>query len=798
MRTLTAQQTATLTAAPGYATWGRVRILRGATWWDVTNLYGSDFLDHVTISEQMDAPVAQATVRLRREVSGLSCAQFITSSPINLVGDIYDPLVRPGRTFLVEGAVTPLGSAPAAGDWMELFRGRIDDPDAGGDEVTFTGRDASGLLQDTFIETERTYGSGPGVAIETVLQSILTDNGMGTFSLYTPVVPGWHLGPFIQRGEPIHDALQKLARELGWEVRWKWSNASAAYVLTFWSPDRAATAPSWTFGPSSYRSITRVATSIEDVRNAVEIVYSDRADLDAAGNPKRKTVVRTDAASITANGRRFMRVAEEAASHINTQAEAQRMADAALADLKDTPLGVELDVGLHPGLELGDLVRITGNAVTFSADQTAAVRQITHTITAEGGRTTLVLRGKPSTSIRAWLEMEQRPGIAPASPFTGPAAPTGLTYAETPLGFAVRFSPPTSGAPAAAYELHVSLTSGFTPTEATRRVVGALTEMSVTNLGSGSTHYVKIVPRDAKGNRGTASAELAVVPRYVEPRTLQPVVAYGALPLNGDWEATNAPSAPPDAWTMTLGTWGVDALVTTDSYTGGSALLVKATAATKLIEGGLFVSRPGDRYRFDCYAKGGSGGAGGAPSRLTYMRVVFYSGPTTSISTTDIVLTNDTGTWNRTAAELTAPANTKYARISIYGTSTMDRDTYIDSVAATPLIAQEALRYVDVAGEPLFENSFTHNTDGLGSVAFYRDSGGRVHLSGACERSSAPSPGATIFTLPTGYRPGASEPFVVATDGGVGRVTIKSTGAVEYTSGSVGWFGLNGVSFRAT
>ncbi|MBN1206357.1 MAG: hypothetical protein JXB05_15695, partial [Myxococcaceae bacterium] len=316
MRTLTASQDAALECAAGYSTFARVKVLRGATWHDLTELFEQrlNFLDEVSWTEAVDSPVGSADVRLRREANGYSLAPLITGSPANLVSGSYSPLLAEGATFTVEVAVLPLGMAPQA--WTEVFRGRIDEVDAGEEGVSFTGRDyGGGLLQDTFIEAEAEYGSTMGTAVEDVLQSLLDDNGLSAFTLYTPTSPSWNLGRYIQKCEPVADAMAALARQLGWEWRYKWLSSGAGtgdFRLWFWSPDRAATVPVATFGPGAYRTLGEVRTSIADVRNAVEGVYLDRADLDAAGNPKRKTVLVTDATSIAANGRRFMRVAEGA------------------------------------------------------------------------------------------------------------------------------------------------------------------------------------------------------------------------------------------------------------------------------------------------------------------------------------------------------------------------------------------------------------------------------------------------------------------------------------------------------
>ncbi len=111
---------------------------------------------------------------------------------------------------------------------------------------------------------------------------------------------------------------------------------------------------------------------------------------------------------------------------------------------------------------------------------------------------------------------------------------------------------------------------------------------------------------------------------------------------------------------------------------------------------------------------------------------------------------------------------------------------------------------------PTFENGFK-NYDELADgdaddvpVRFYKDPFGVVHLSGAVERASAPADFTTIFTLPVGYRPDAQYvSFPVATEGHndtveqYGIAQIDDDGRVVYIGGNVGFFALDGITFKA-
>jgi hypothetical protein len=133
--------------------------------------------------------------------------------------------------------------------------------------------------------------------------------------------------------------------------------------------------------------------------------------------------------------------------------------------------------------------------------------------------------------------------------------------------------------------------------------------------------------------------------------------------------------------------------------------------------------------------------------------------------------------------------------------------------------AAEGWHEVGTLGEPAFQNSWT-NDPALGTVAFYKDREGVVHLKGT---ATGGTPGSIIFQLPSGYRPatGTQISFAVhcdcsktVSDSKGDTVTMQlSTGSVEVIGpgvapgfdGAVGTFigdsdtrvDLDGITFRA-
>jgi hypothetical protein len=126
-------------------------------------------------------------------------------------------------------------------------------------------------------------------------------------------------------------------------------------------------------------------------------------------------------------------------------------------------------------------------------------------------------------------------------------------------------------------------------------------------------------------------------------------------------------------------------------------------------------------------------------------------------------------------------------------------------VTPQDLSAPEQLRSAGLVSNPGFNCADTPNSwassrpDANGPVGFYRDPGGTVHLSGQAARCGSPPTGASIFTLPPGYRPGSNvELWVPLYGGGVLHdFQIDPQGGVtDLQSADLNIFVLNGISFR--
>jgi hypothetical protein len=388
-------------------------------WRDMTNLSGFDWLDRWRVEETIDDPIGKATFTLRREIGALSLAPLVQASALNKNGALaYQPLVNPGR--LCRFSVATVGNGvSAAGNYHEIFQGYITDVDPASpdDGITVKALDLGVVLQNAWIEAIANYGSGVGVAVETVMQAVInTTITVGPPTLVTPASPGWLITTYAQDQVSVLQAIRDLALQIGWDLRYMYQAATDTPELRFYQPPRAQVVPDWTFAAAEYLRIDSGKLSDADIRNAAKISY-----VDVNGNVQ--SVVRLNSGSITKYGRRYMEINESASSNIDTLAEAQAMGDAAVSDL-GTPLQEhEIETLLFWPLQLNDLCRFTANGVQYDTDQDLAAVAFVHEGQGGDGRTTISCRGKPAGAYRDWIRKGRSTGGGDSGGDGGPQAP---------------------------------------------------------------------------------------------------------------------------------------------------------------------------------------------------------------------------------------------------------------------------------------------------------------------------------------------------------------------------------------
>ena len=108
-------------------------------------------------------------------------------------------------------------------------------------------------------------------------------------------------------------------------------------------------------------------------------------------------------------------------------------------------------------------------------------------------------------------------------------------------------------------------------------------------------------------------------------------------------------------------------------------------------------------------------------------------------------------------------------------------------------IPDMAWHEVGVTGEPAFEHGWVNYGGVFATCAFRIDAMGFVHLKGLIKSGSS-----TIFMLPIGYHPNATQIFpTVCFNSELGCARIYSTGNVVFYTGSNKWFSLDSITFKA-
>jgi hypothetical protein len=648
-----------------------------------------------------------------------------------------------------------------------------------------------------------------GTPVETIMQQILDDNGLAAVVLSTPVSPAWAIRWFMVGRQPLFDELRLLADQLGWAIRYRFDAGSGTMKLTLYDPLRGNVTSARTFAIVEVDKIRSAKIQVFDIRNAVQVVYSDSQDLDSSGFPKRKTIAVTNGASITKYGRRFAEIAEGSSSNIDTSAEATILANAVLDDLREPEADLEADVPLFPFAETTDLYTLAANGVHFDTDQKLAVVGYSHSHSAGDSLTTIRLRGRPSTGSTKWLQRctDAYNGELHAVTMLANTDPILLTADVKPVGGA-RITLGWKGGkgnPDVSHELHISTIAGFAPSPATLVASGRERSFEVGDLDPAKPHYGVVVPisfNNSKPVRGQPSEQLTFTPGRGVSTQLNPNVEWGRLPLNGGFETSFDPADPPDFWFIQGGAWGSQlTLGTTGGISGAQYVKLKSPPGAPFaaaIYSAEFTANELQYYAASFWRKTVSGAG------VCAIGIFWYDLDHVSLgNTVDFFnLTDQVGAWvrTRTAAAL-PPVGTRFARLSlaIVGTAA-NEEVHLDNVEFD---VDERRHVVGAAGEVPFAGTWAAFGGGYQVPQFYRDRDGMVTIEGFAADPAPPlpippSPG-LIFTLPVGYRPGFLKHVyqIVVSNNAVGVVEVLSTGDVLVQLGSSIHVSLWGIRFPA-
>lgn len=443
-----------------------------ASWQDMGDFYGVDWLKGVKLHGDVDVSVGSATLEFWKS-SGSMNLSLLHDNPANrfplpsstvLGPDDQDytafgnagatEVLVPMRGVRIYCCRLPLGMTPVADDWMLRFEGYLGEPDWGGeaDTVSVACQDISIKLTNAWV-WDASQKFGGGILVEAVMQDILDYLAaltIGGHAMLDPAMtlavegtPAWTVSEYVQDRVAGIEALRNLAKQMGWDIRTKWNYATEAFALTLYEPDRLRRYPDIVLTAEEYRAVPSKKFSLDSVRNVVRVPYytteavgvaiptiatgtttaavgsrdTDPTDPDASQTYLALFTVTTEdlnaselgSASMDLFGPRVMELADTETEQIDSIAEAQAMGVGLLRDLCLPKCRTDLDAFQFPELEVNDFVRLRADGLHATSDEDAAVMTVEH----DDQATSASLRGLPAGGVVSHLDGEGRTGIAP-------------------------------------------------------------------------------------------------------------------------------------------------------------------------------------------------------------------------------------------------------------------------------------------------------------------------------------------------------------------------------------------------
>jgi hypothetical protein len=338
----------------------------------------------------------------------------------------------------------------------------------------------------------------------------------GKPTIYVPTSPGWNVYEwYIPPTKNVAQAIDDVTTQFGWVCHFRYDDNRKEFRLTLRAPDRTGSAVSQESGRSFFTKITQLTQDIDSIRSPIIVEYQRRSTTDNVGRYLRRAAAAANADSIAKYGRNVGRVGIETAHLLQSLSEAQTLADNMNSDLAEPLASLEGERPYHEVYDTDDLITFTPNDIHFSADTDFAVVYVEHTFSANSHRTTMRLRNaKPVARVERAVEMLQQSGYNPGrglAPLPTPAAPVAAAIAG---GAALSWTFPQNNLQREydTTEIHLSTSTGFSPSAATLIGVTRGSAFPVMNLSGGTTYYVKLVHRDAMGNVASASPQTSVTP----------------------------------------------------------------------------------------------------------------------------------------------------------------------------------------------------------------------------------------------------------------------------------------------
>ncbi len=406
----------------------------GQTWEDITHALDRLELSLGSIEDIGTGTGADIAVRTLeftlKNKTGESLAPLDKDSVLNIFNDEWIPLLWPYREVVLRLATVDYGETLQPSDWVTVFEGYLGDSIVTeGYSVSISCRDKSKLLQDTYIDTPKSYEEevkGEGIPAEELIQMIIDDYVLDAPPLlYCPIPSDMTFEGMDVEYLSVWDAIQNIAKQVGWYLGYRWNGSQ--YALTFMEPPRGSKTVNYELGYVDDLYAEKLEIGDSEIRNSLTLTYRDKdTGKRVTLSPKdHEELINQD--SVDEYRLRAMQIEEGDTSLIDTQEKALHFGSLCIWDLSELSATDRVEMPLFPQLDIFDTFTLE-NPKTSSEEEFYSVQSIRHTLRYSGTgrfRTEVIATSRVVGARSKWLQMETRPGrpFVPPKPITDVEVP---------------------------------------------------------------------------------------------------------------------------------------------------------------------------------------------------------------------------------------------------------------------------------------------------------------------------------------------------------------------------------------
>lgn len=402
----------------------RIRVLNAGTWYDISDRV----LSIPTVDKEKDSASTAIDVDfVNAPADGDSLSPLVTSlirtgtfmnaAQPTVPGSQALPfgLLKPGAEIKIDGAYTADGSAPTDADLVPIFHGELGAPTKinttpGSRIVSVHCLDyACKRLGRYFLND--TTGLNAGNVIDLIQDICDKALGTGVITVYAPAsisatVTSTGISNLAQNTS-AWQAIQQVADQSSVDCRYLYVDSIGDWRLVVQSISRDLSAADFTYDRSGAFS-NELEVTDDYIRNRVLVEYRD------ASTGNRSTVEAKNQStgdySIDNYGEDAVYITEADTSIIDTEVEAQRMADTILADLKDLYAQASITVPFDPSIEIFDRVQVT-DAQMSDNPLTLSIARVQHAMQAGDWITQISLTGTVALKQQRWIDKHGAAGV---------------------------------------------------------------------------------------------------------------------------------------------------------------------------------------------------------------------------------------------------------------------------------------------------------------------------------------------------------------------------------------------------